>query len=103
MKLFLFTVYTLGFVITSYKEYATKKQWPIGNMYSSDLGWIKIVGFISIFTTFIVSFYHANWYEVIVGAILGWLFSGAFVAIFRAHSQWLVLVLLILSFLLLLL
>jgi hypothetical protein len=95
-------IYSLGFVMTSYREYAISKSWPIGKLFSNQLSFFWTVGFLSIVTSFVTAFFYEQWYMVLIGAVIGWLLSGAFVAIFRRHSQWIVALLWVLSFILLL-
>ncbi len=103
MKLFLFIFYSLGFVMTSYREYAIARSWPIGHLFAKELSGFWILGFLSIVISFVTAFFYEEWYMVLLSAVIGWLLSGAFVAIFRRHSQWIVILLWILFFILLLL
>jgi len=101
LELFFLTLFTAGVTIISYKGYALQKGWAIGQMYHSDSSILKIVGLLSIGSSFIISFFYIKWYFVLLGALIGWLISGAITAIFRVNTQWIALFLLIASFIIL--
>ena len=101
MEWFFLNLFTAGVTIISYKGYATKKGWAIGTMYYSDSSILKIIGMLSIASSFIAAFFFVKWYIVLIGAIVGWLLSGGITAIFRESTQYIAIGILLLSFLLL--
>lgn len=97
LELFFLTIYTSGVTIISYKGYAQKKGWPIGEMFESDSSIIKIIGLLATWGSAIAAFFFIKWYLVLIGLIGGWLLSGFISAIFTKNTQILSLVLFIIS------
>lgn len=101
LEWFFLLLFTAGITIISYKGYAVRKGWPIGNMYYSDSSILKIIGILSMASSLIIAFFYIKWYFVIGGAILSWLISGAITALFRVNTQYVAIIMLLLSFILL--
>lgn len=103
IQLFFLSIFTSCVTIISYKGYAQKCGWKIGKLYDSDISFIKIVALVFMASSFIGSIFYIKWYIVLGGSIIAWLFSGAITAIFRFHTQWISILMLILSFIFLIL
>lgn len=101
LELFFLTLFTTGVTIISYKGYATQKGWPIGKLFSSGSSILNIFGILSIAISFFGAFFYVKWYFVLLGALTGWLISGVITAIFHSTTQYIVLVLIIISLVLL--
>lgn len=101
LECFFLTLFTAGITIISYKGYAVQKGWPIGSMYYSDSSILKIIAMLSMLSSFIIAFFYIKWYFVVGGSLVSWWISGALTALFRISTQYIAIVMLILSFMLL--
>ena len=101
LDFFFLTLYTSGVTIISYKNYAIQRGWPMGSMFASDSSILKIIGLLSIFGSAITAFFFIKWSFVLAGLVGGWLISGLISALFTKNTQYLCLLLLLVSWILL--
>ncbi len=97
LDFFFLILYMSGVTIISYKNLAIKKGWSIGSLFYSDSSILKIVGLLAIFGSAISSFFYVKWYNVLVGLIVGWLISRLISSLFTKHTQYLCLLLFLIS------
>jgi hypothetical protein len=82
---YLFFLFLSILTTFSYSGYAKMRNWPIGALFSDKR--IELLLYISLFIVFIAGFFIVEWYEVLIGAFIAWLISGAVTAIFKANTQ----------------
>ncbi|WP_152538689.1 hypothetical protein [Aquimarina macrocephali] len=101
LQLSIIFLFISGLMITTYKDYARKKGWAIGEYFDSDSSILRILGTISFLGSFIAGFFHFKWYFVVIGAVVGWIISLLITNIMKTNSQWISTLLLVIGFVLL--
>lgn len=91
-----------GMMIVTYKDYALRRGWRIGEYYRSDSGFLRTFGTIVFLSGAIISFFYIKWYFVLSGIFLIWLLGGFIIALFKEKTQIISVILFFASFLLLL-
>lgn len=88
-----------GMMIVTYRDYALRNGWRIGELYRSEL--LRTLGSIVFLGGFIISFFYVKWYLVLFGIFLIWLIGGFFTTFFREKTLIISVVLFLASFLVL--
>jgi len=91
-----------GMMIVTYKDYALKRGWRIGEYHRNDSSFLRTFGSILLLGGFIISFFYVKWYFVLFGLFLIWLFGGFITALFKEKTQIISIILFFVSFLVLL-
>lgn len=85
LSLFLFFIG--GVTIVSYKNIASSSGWPVGALYYNEFNLLKTIAILSQFGSFVIAFFFAKWYFVLIGAGLGWLISCGITYLFKTKTQ----------------
>lgn len=91
-----------GMMIVTYKDYALKRGWTVGEYYRYDSSFLRTFGSIVLLGGFVVAFFYIKWYIVLFGLFLIWLLGGFITALFKEKTQIISIILFFVSFLLLL-
>jgi hypothetical protein len=94
-------IFTSGITIVTYKSYAIQKAWPIGKWYYQESSFINLTGGFSLISSFILSFFFLKWYFPLIGAPICWIISMIITNIFKSNVQWVILLVLFVSIILL--
>lgn len=81
----LFFIFLSLLTIWSYSGYAEPRGWSIGTLFKEQI--LGFIIFLLIIIIIVSGFFLVLWYEVLLSIIVAWLISGAITAIFKAYTQ----------------
>lgn len=92
--------FSTGMMIISYPVLAQQKGWPIGLQFLKPTTFIGIWGIVLTIGSLVLSLIYNVWWSLFLVLIGGWIISMILIAIFRFFSQYIAILFLIISLIL---
>jgi len=77
-----------AWMVISYKGYADRKGWPVGEMIASDTSYVKVASALAVPGSAAGAAYTGSWWSAIVVISLGLIAARILTELLRQHSQW---------------
>jgi len=81
----LFFIFLSLLTMWSYSGYAEQRGWSVGTLFKNKL--LENLIFLLLIILIIAGFFLVQWYKVLLSVIVAWLISGAITAAFKANTQ----------------